>query len=64
MIRSLLPNPVSLSDCTRYPKPVKSIEEKIILLQEAKREMADAIMNGEGTSLASLSKEELLELVQ
>ncbi len=41
-----------------------TIEEKIILLQEAKREMADAIMNGEGTSLASLSKEELLELVQ
>jgi SNF2 family DNA or RNA helicase len=41
-----------------------TIEEKIIQLQEAKREMADAIMSGEGTSLASLTKEELLELVR
>lgn len=41
-----------------------SAEEKIIQLQEAKREMADAIMSGEGTSLASLTKEEPLELVR
>ena len=41
-----------------------TIEEKILRLQEAKREMADAIISGEGTSLASLSKEDLLELLK
>jgi len=41
-----------------------SIEEKIIKLQEAKRDLADAIMGGEGGSLMSMSREELLELLE
>ena len=40
-----------------------SIEEKIIELQEAKRELADAIISGENTSLMSLSREELMALI-
>ena len=41
----------------------ETIEEKIIELQEAKRELADAIISGQNTSLMSLSREELLELI-
>ena len=39
-----------------------SIEERIMELQEAKRDLADAILEGKGESLMSLSKEELLAL--
>ena len=40
-----------------------SIEEKILELQESKRNLAGAILNGESASLSSLSNEELLELL-
>ena len=40
-----------------------TIEEKILKLQEKKRELADEILKGEGGNLGSLSKEELLELI-
>ena len=39
-----------------------TIEEKIMELQEAKRDLADAILEGKGESLMSLSREELLAL--
>ena len=43
----------------------ESIEEKIIELQEAKRELADAIISGQSSSsLMSLSREELLALIE
>ena len=41
-----------------------TIEEKILKLQEAKKDLADAIINGEGESLTSLTAEELVELLQ
>jgi len=41
----------------------ETIEEKIVELQEAKRELAESIISGEGGSLMSLSREELLELL-
>ena len=41
----------------------ESIEEKIVQLQEAKRDLAEAIINGQNTSLMSLSREELMELL-
>lgn len=40
-----------------------SIEEKIVELQEKKRDLADAIIGTDNTSLMSLSKEELLALL-
>lgn len=40
-----------------------TIEEKIVKMQEAKKHLADEILNGENGGLASLSKEELLELL-
>ncbi len=40
-----------------------SIEEKIIELQEKKKELADQILDGEGLSAASLNKESLLEIL-
>ncbi len=40
-----------------------TIEEKILHMQEAKKDLADAILEGQGESLLSLSKEELLELL-
>lgn len=40
-----------------------SIEEKILELQEAKRELADAVIGAEGGSIMNLSAEELLELL-
>lgn len=40
-----------------------TIEEKILALQEAKRDLADAILAGEAASLTSLSNEELLALL-
>lgn len=40
-----------------------TIEEKIMALQEAKKDLADAILSGENQSLMSLSNEELLALL-
>lgn len=40
-----------------------TIEEKILRLQETKKELADAVLSGETRSLGSMSKEELLELI-
>ena len=40
-----------------------SIEERIVELQETKRDLAEAIISGQNTSLASLSKEELMALL-
>lgn len=40
-----------------------TIEEKILELQEAKKDLADAILSGQNESLMSLSNEELLELL-
>lgn len=41
-----------------------TIEEKILHMQEAKKDLADAILSGEQTSLMSLSPEELLGLLE
>lgn len=40
-----------------------SIEEKILKLQEAKKNLADEVLNGENGTLNNMSKEELLELL-
>ena len=40
-----------------------TIEEKILELQEAKKDLADAILSGESESIYTLSSEELLELL-
>ena len=40
-----------------------TIEEKILELQEMKQDLADAILEGRGESLMSLSNEELLALL-
>ena len=40
-----------------------SIEEKILKLQESKKDLADAILEGESQSLMSMSSDELLELL-
>jgi len=41
-----------------------SIEERILKLQDKKRELADKIISGEGSGISSLKKEELLELFE
>lgn len=41
-----------------------TVEEKILKLQETKRDLADQVINGAGTSLSGMSKEELLELLE
>ena len=41
----------------------ETIEDRIIQLQEAKRDLAEAIISGESNSLMSLSKEELMALI-
>ncbi len=41
-----------------------TIEERIVRLQDTKRELADAIIGGENTSLMSLSRDELLALLE
>ena len=49
---------------TVYRMIVKgSIEEKILAMQEAKKDLADAILSGESESLFTLSNEELMELL-
>lgn len=40
-----------------------TIEEKIIEMQNAKKDLADAILSGESESLMNLSKEQLIELL-
>ena len=40
-----------------------SIEEKILKLQEAKKDLADQILTGDLGNLAGLSREELLEII-
>ena len=40
-----------------------TIEERILALQDAKKDLADAILSGEQQSLMSLSEEELLGLL-
>ena len=40
-----------------------TIEEKIVKLQETKKELADAVLSGETKSLGAMSKEELLALL-
>lgn len=40
-----------------------TIEEKILELQEAKKDLAEEILSGEGQSIYTLSNEELLELL-
>jgi SNF2 family DNA or RNA helicase len=41
-----------------------TIEEKIVGLQEKKNALAEQVLNGEGISMATFSKEELLELLK
>ncbi|MDE6365787.1 MAG: SNF2 helicase associated domain-containing protein [Lachnospiraceae bacterium] len=41
-----------------------SVEEKILKLQEAKRDLAEQVMNGEMGQLGSMSREELMDLLQ
>lgn len=49
---------------TVYRMIVKgSIEEKILSMQEAKKDLADAILSGERESLFTLSNEELMDLL-
>ena len=49
---------------TVYKLIVKdSIEEKILALQEAKRDLADSILSGDSNSITSLSTEELMNLL-
>ena len=40
-----------------------TIEEKILQLQETKKELADSVLSGETRSLGSMTKEELLEIL-
>lgn len=41
-----------------------SVEEKILKLQESKRDLAEQVMNGELGNLGSMSRDELLDLLQ
>lgn len=41
-----------------------TIEEKILKLQESKKELADQIISGEGISAAQLTREDLLNILQ
>jgi len=44
--------------------PLSYVKEKIVKLQESKKDLADRVLNfEEGISLANISKEELLELL-
>ena len=40
-----------------------TVEERIIALQDSKRDLAEGILSGEGVSLKDLSKEDLMELI-
>ena len=41
-----------------------TVEEKILKLQETKKDLADQVINGTGAGLSGMSKEELLELLE
>lgn len=41
-----------------------TIEEKIVKMQESKKDLADAILSGENGSISQMSKEELMELLE
>ena len=41
-----------------------SIEEKILHMQETKKNLAEEILSGESGNISSMSKQELLELLQ
>ncbi|MBQ6885909.1 MAG: DEAD/DEAH box helicase [Lachnospiraceae bacterium] len=41
-----------------------TIEEKIVKLQERKKELAEQLLDGEGAGLAGMTKEELMELLE
>lgn len=50
---------------TVYKLIVKdTIEEKIVQMQESKKDLADAILSGENGSITQMSKEELMELLE
>lgn len=40
-----------------------TIEEKIVKLQETKKDLADSIISGENVGISNLSKEDLMELL-
>ena len=40
-----------------------TIEEKIVKLQETKKDLADSIISGENIGISNLSKEDLMELL-
>lgn len=40
-----------------------TIEEKIVKLQESKKDLADNIINGENVGMGGLSREELMDLL-
>ena len=40
-----------------------SIEEKIVKLQETKKDLSDQIIQGDGKGLAGMSREDFLELL-
>ena len=40
-----------------------TIEEKIVKLQETKKDLADSIISGENIGISNLSKENLMELL-
>ena len=40
-----------------------TIEEKILMLQEKKKQLAEQILEGEGQQLGSLSREELMDII-
>lgn len=49
---------------TVYKMVVKNtIEEKILKLQESKRDLADSIISGDNVGMSSMSREELMELL-
>lgn len=41
----------------------ETIEEKIMKIQEMKKELAEQVLSGEGMNVASLSREDFLELL-
>lgn len=40
-----------------------SIEEKTLKMQEDKKNLADAVLNGESTNLMDMTKDDLLQLL-
>ena len=49
---------------TVYKMVVKNtIEEKILKLQDSKRDLADSIISGDNVGMSSMSRDELMELL-